>query len=149
MFDGYYINKMITNEKKLKHLEMIQNVINRLSNNSFSLKLKAFVFVAVVFGLTIKDIHINYVWLTLFPTLAFWGLDGFYLKQEKLYRSLYDKVRQTSENDIDFSMDVSSVKFSQKRWISVCFSWTILGFHLPIFIFIISIVFSLYLKKQG
>ncbi len=149
MFDGYYINKMITNEKKLKHLEMIQNVINRLSNNSFSLKLKAFVFVAVVFGLTIKDIHINYVWLTLLPTLAFWGLDGFYLKQEKLYRSLYDKVRQTSENDIDFSMDVSSVKCSEKRWISVCISWTILGFHLPIFIFIVSIVFSLYLKKQG
>lgn len=130
-------------ENKLKHLEMIQNVINRLANNSFSLKLKAFVFVAVVFGFTFKETHLNYIWIVLFPTLAFWGLDGFYLKQEKLFRALYDDVRQKDIHDIDFSMDASTVKSNGKSWVSVCFSWTILGFHLPIFLFILGVVIAL------
>lgn len=118
-------------EKKLKHLEMIQNAINRLANNSFSLKLKSFIFVAVILGFTIKDFDMG-IWLPLIPTFAFWGLDGFYLRQEKLFRALYDKVRQKSDEDIDFSMDVSVVKPKVKSWVGVCFSWTILGFHLPI-----------------
>ena len=75
-------------EKQLKHLEIIQGVINRLANNSFSIKLKSFIFVAVVLGFTTKDCDLYYVWLTPIPTLAFWGLDGFYLRQEKLFRAI-------------------------------------------------------------
>ena len=119
-------------EKKLKHLEMIQSVINRLANNSFSLKLKSFIFVAVILGFTTKDSDLYYIPLTFIPTLAFWGLDGFYLKREQLFRALYDNVRQKDDKDIDFSMDVFTVKLNGKSWISICISWTILGFHLPI-----------------
>jgi hypothetical protein len=124
-------------EKKLKHLEMIQSVINRLANNSFSLKLKSFIFVAVILGFTTKDSDLYYIPLTFIPTLAFWGLDGFYLKREQLFRALYDNVRQKDDKDIDFSMDVSTVKLNGKSWISICISWTILGFHLPILLVII------------
>ena len=127
-------------EKKLKHLEMIQSVINRLANNSFSLKLKSFIFVAVILGFTTKDGDLYYMPLTFIPILAFWGLDGFYLKQEKLFRALYDNVRQKDDKDIDFSMDVSTVKLNEKSWISICISWTILGFHLPILLVILLVI---------
>ncbi len=119
-------------EKKLKHLEMIQGVISRLANNSFSLKLKSVIFVAIVLGFTAKDGNHDYIWLTSIPTLAFWGLDGFYLKQETLFRALYNNVRQMNDKDIDFSMGVSAFKSNEKGWISVCCSRTILWFHLPI-----------------
>ena len=127
-------------EKKLKHLEMIQSVINRLANNSFSLKLKSFIFVAVVIGFTTKDGDLHYIGLTFIPTLAFWGLDGFYLKQETLFRALYDNVRQKDDKNIDFSMGLSTVKPEGKSWISICFSWTILGFHLPILLVILLVI---------
>ena len=71
-------------EKKLKHLEMIQNAINRLANNSFSLKLKSFIFVAVILGFTIKDFDMG-IWLPIIPTFAFWGLDGFLFKTGKTF----------------------------------------------------------------
>ena len=136
-------------EKKLKHLEMIQSVINRLANNSFSLKLKSFIFVAVILGFTTKDSDLYYIPLTFIPTLAFWGLDGFYLKREQLFRALYDNVRQKDDKDIDFSMDVSTVKLNGKSWISICISWTILGFHLPILlrsVYIFLVVMSIAAK---
>lgn len=124
---------------------MIQNVINRLANNSFSLKLKSVIFVAVVLGFTTKDGDQDYIWLASIPTLAFWGLDGFYLKQEKLFRELYNNVRQKENRDIDFSMGVSPDKSNEKSWISVCLSWTILGFHFPILIVILIISIGFHL----
>lgn len=127
-------------EKKLKHLEMIQSVINRLANNSFSLKLKSFIFVAVIFGFTTKDDDLYYICLAFIPILAFWGLDGFYLKQEKHFRALYDNVRRKDDKDIDFSMDVSAVKLEGESWLSICISWTILGFHLPILLVILLVI---------
>ena len=71
-------------EKKLKHLEMIQNIITRLANNSFSLKGWTVIFIAAVLGFAIKESNPNYIPLVLFPIFAFWGLNGYYLRQEKL-----------------------------------------------------------------
>ena len=39
-------------EKKLKHLEMVQGVINRMANNSFMLKGWAVTLVAGIFALS-------------------------------------------------------------------------------------------------
>ncbi len=78
--------------KKLKHLELIQNVINRLANSSFFLKGWTVIFVAAVLGFATKDSKPMYVWLAAIPTISFWGLDGFYLNQERLFRRLYDTV---------------------------------------------------------
>ena len=134
------LKRLFNMDQKLKHLEMVQGVINRMANNSFSLKLKSFIFVAVVLGFTTKNGDPDYIWLTAIPTFAFWGLDGFYLKQEKLFRALYDNVRQKDNKDIDFSMDVSDVKCNGKSWISICFSRTIVGFHLPILLVLLLVI---------
>ena len=91
-------------EKKLKHLEMIQNAINRLANNSFSLKGWTVIFTAAVLGFAIKESDSNYIPLVLLPIFAFWGLDGYYLRQEKLFRALYGKVRKLDEQDITFGL---------------------------------------------
>ncbi len=121
--------------KKLKHLELIQNVINRLANSSFFLKGWTVIFVAAVLGFATKDSKPMYVWLAAIPTLSFWALDGFYLNQERLFRRLYDTVRETDENEIDFSMNTTS--FKQKwDWFRAIFSRTLVFFYVTILIVI-------------
>ena len=116
-------------ENKLKHLEMTQGVINRMANNSFLLKGWSVVLVSALFALAAKDSNSDFILLAYFPSVAFWVLDGYFLQQERLFRKLYDKVRATKDEDIDFSMDTSVVKKQVKCWVCVCFSKTLLIFH--------------------
>jgi len=116
-------------EAKLKHLDMIQGVINRMANNSFLLKGWSVVLVSALFALAAKDSNKLYIYLAYFPTIAFWVLDGYFLWQEKLYRKLYDKVRNTDDSKIDFSMDTSSLIKQVSTWSEVVFSKTLSIFH--------------------
>lgn len=63
-------------------------------------------------------------------TLVFWGLDGYYLKQERLFRRLYDKVRQIDPDQVDYSMDVSGFpKINRYRYIPLLASVSLLPFY--------------------
>ncbi len=126
-------------EKKLKHLELIQNVINRLANSSFFLKGWTVIFVAAVLGFATKDSNPHYVWLAAIPTVSFWLLDGFYLNQERLFRRLYDAVRETDEDEIDFSMNTVPFKKSGD-WFKAIFSKTLLPFYIPIMLVIVFVL---------
>ena len=117
--------------KKLKHLELIQNAINRLANSSFFLKGWTVIFVAAVLGFATKDSEPMYVWLAAIPTFSFWALDGFYLNQERLFRRLYDTVRETEEDEIDFSMNTTPFK-KKWDWLKSIFSKTLLPFYFTI-----------------
>ena len=54
--------------------------------------------------------------VSLVPVLVFWGLDGHFLSQERLFRKLYDVVRTRKEKDIDFSMDVQGLRSGGWFW---------------------------------
>ena len=116
-------------EKKLKHLEMLQGVINRMANNSFLLKGWSVVLISALFALAAKDSQIYFIYLAYFPAIAFWHLDGYFLWQERLYRKLYDKVRLQDESEIDFSMDTRPVMSEVESWSQVSFSKTLRIFH--------------------
>jgi len=113
----------------MKHLEMIQGVINRLSTNSFLLKGWSVVLVSALFALSAKDRNPAFVYLACFPALALWALDGYFLWQERLYRALYNMVRAMKEDEIDFSMDTFIVRETTPNWIFTVFSKTLLMFH--------------------
>lgn len=121
-------------ENKIKHLEMIQGVINRMAGNSFALKGWAVTLVSGIFVLAEKDTDKLYFLVAYIPIVVFWWLDAYYLLQERLYRSLYEKVRKTDEKDIDFSLKATSTEFDSKKncFCSCLFSKTILGFYLPL-----------------
>ena len=127
---------------KLKHLEMIQNIVNRMASGSTFLKGWTVIFVAAVIGFVLKDSQPVYVGITIIPTLAFWALDGVYLRQEKLFRALYDKVRILEDEDIDFSMETSEVNKEVESWFRICFSKTIWPFYMPILV-VILLMFAL------
>lgn len=132
-------------EKKLAHLGWIQGVINRLANNSFLLKGWSVVLVSALFAIGANDtasINRVFIYLAYFPAVMFWVLDAYFLWQERLFRTLYKKVSETKEENIDFSMNVSLVEKETSGIISSLFSLTVLGFHGAI-IFSIILVMAL------
>lgn len=119
---------------KIRHLEMIQGVINRMAGNSFKLKGWAVTLVAGIFALASRDTDKLYFLIAYIPIVIFWGLDSYYLLQERLFRSLYNKVRLLDENDIDFSMKATKKEFSDEKnsFCSCLFSKTEIWFYLPL-----------------
>src|SRR5437868_14322578 len=103
-------------DRKLKHLEFIQGTVNRLSTNSFLLKGWSVVLVAALFALSAKDANINFIYLAYLPAVVFWGLDGYFLMMERVYRKHYDRVRVRQPDEIDFSMDTSDFTADISEW---------------------------------
>ena len=130
-------------EKKLKHLEMIQAVISLMAGNSFLLKGWAVTLLAGIFALAAKDADKSYFLVAYVPILVFWGLDSYYLQQERLYRSLYEEVCGKSEAHIDFSMKAPQPQFNFPRnsYFNCLLSKTELWFYLPLALICTGIVF--------
>ena len=91
-------------ERKLKHLDFIQNTITRMSHNSFLLKGWAVTLVGALFALSSKDIGSGITVIAMLLAMMFWLLDAYYLSREHLYRLHYDEVRVKKPDEIDFSM---------------------------------------------
>ena len=100
-------------EQKLKHLELIQGVVNRLAGNSFLVKGWSILLVSALLTLAASrepKAGVELLLIPSLPVLIFWGLDGYFLWQEKLYRALYNHVRVQPEDSIDFSMETEQFK---------------------------------------
>jgi hypothetical protein len=128
-------------ENKRAHLEMIQAVINRMSVNSFQLKGWSVVLISAFFALAAGGSQALFVFLAYFPAIAFWMLDAYFLRQEKLFRKIYDRVRHLAEPDVDFSMDASAFDDEVDAWSTIAFSKTILLFHGTVFGSIVIVMF--------
>lgn len=94
-------------EAKIAHLEMIQAVIARMASNSFVVKGWSMTILSAVLALAVGSSNQTLVGIALLPIVCFWFLDAFFLRQERLYRKLYDEVRVKGPESIDFSMDAT------------------------------------------
>ena len=131
-------------ENKRKHLEMIQGIINRMAGNLFFLRGWTITLIAALFALAAKDANSKYIVIAYFPVIIFWILDGYFLSQERLFRSLYNHVRKLDEKEIDFSMDTSEYKKEEKNsWVCSMFSSTLLFFYMPLIIIMLFITYLL------
>ncbi len=119
-------------ESKMKHLEFIQIIINRMAGNSFIIKGWAITLVAALFALSSKDANKNYIIISFLPVITFWILDGYFLSRERAFRCLYDKVRNLDEKEIDFSLDILQFKERKNNWFWSIFSHTILFFYVSL-----------------
>ena len=87
--------------KKIAHLQMLQNIINRFSSNSFTLKGLCFTLIIGMLSFYKESL----LWLViLIINLTFLFLDSYYLRQERYYRAIYNKVCLFDEENIDFFM---------------------------------------------
>lgn len=119
-------------ESKMRHLEMIQEVISRMANNSFALKGWTVTLVAGIFTLSGDAIGTNF-WFLFIPIIIFWGLDALYLSKERSYRALYEHVAGLNPNQIDFNMEIRAFSGIKKIKFWNCLtSPTELFFYLPL-----------------
>ena len=102
-------------DEKFRHLQFIQGVINRLASNSFQMKGWSVVLVAAVLVLLARQSRLDASFIAAVPVAVFWGLDGYFLWQERLFRALYDQVRVLEDGKINFSMNIKSFKKDHNR----------------------------------
>ncbi len=128
-------------EQKVKHLEMIQDVIKRMAANSFQLKAWTVGVVSAVLALIEKS-ELHYLLpIIIVPILMFWGLDAYFLRMERLYRQMYDAVRlRTTTQEIDFSLDFRPFEKTEKTWLQVALSRTLAVFYGLLLLFVIGLL---------
>ena len=97
-------------EQKLKHLEFIQGVVDRLASASFQMKGWSVVLNSALLLLMAQAGRVELGVILVVPVVVFWALDAYFLSQERLFRKLYNDVRELREGNIDFSMDVKGFR---------------------------------------
>jgi hypothetical protein len=128
-------------DRKLKHLDFIQGIINRMGRFSFLLKGWSVMLVSGLFALAAKESNPLFVYIAYLPAIAFWILDGYYLYQERLYRLLFDQIRGREPDDIDFGMDTTIFKgLGNASWSESILSQTMLLFHGILILTIITVM---------
>jgi uncharacterized membrane protein len=128
-------------EAKIKYLGMVQNVINRMANNSFLLKGWMVTIVSALIALEISETSNVLLVVAILPIVMFWTLDAYFLRQERLFRKLYDRVRILDADQIDFSMNTLLFKNDVSSWIRVMFSITLIVFYGTTLLAILVILF--------
>jgi hypothetical protein len=96
---------------RIKHLEMIQAVVNRLAGNSFLVKGWAITVAGALFGFALTAHKGTVALVAAVPILAFWLLDTYFLRAERLFRALYDEVRLKDDRVQPFFLGATGAKF--------------------------------------
>jgi len=128
---------------RLKHLEMIQQVISRMANNSFLVKGWSVTLLSVILAIAVKNELHALAWVAFIPCIMFWTLDGYFLRQERLFRKLWDRYREEpQETPTNFSMNTSVVDAEVDSWLKVSFSKTLFIFHGVLFVLLLLIAIT-------
>lgn len=134
-------------EDVVKHLEFIQGIINRMANNSFLLKGWSVTLVAALFALAAQNAKLGFVVLAFFPVIVFWILDSYYLRQERLYRELYDATRIKEQQKMcpeeAFYMGTKVYERYVQSWLRTMFSKTLFLFYLGLIITIVIAIIAI------
>lgn len=108
-------------EKKIKYIEMIETIIERMAKNSFQLKGWSMTLIALVGAISAQGSDKRFILLAFIPIIGFWILDSFYLQQERKYKLLYKNVIAKNENQIDFNLDTSMATGTPEEMKRLCF----------------------------
>ncbi len=80
-------------EGRKDHLQMIQGIIDRMAQNSFQLKGWTVTLAAALEVFLKGEARPAWLFVPSLPVIAFWLLDAWYLRRERLFRRLFDHVR--------------------------------------------------------
>ena len=141
-----------TLEAKIRYLEMIEAIIERMANNCFQLKGWAITLVAIIGSISVKDADKRFIIVAIIPVVGFFFLDGYYLQQERRYKLLYKNVSLMKKKEIDFNLDASKATGNAKEMEQLCyckclFSKSVICFYGLLFATIILLLIVLYYFK--
>ena len=136
------------NEKNIevlhKEIDLIQNCINRMAQNSFLIKGWALTVIAIVLALSEKLIDSIYLCLVLLiPLVGFWYLDAFFLHTERMYRKMYEWVLDARDKeDYTHLYDLNPHRFKEQvdSRCKIMWSVTLRVFYGIPFIIVVAII---------
>ena len=112
----------------VRHLEMIQDVVRRMTDNSFAIRRWSIGAAGALIGTAFVTDEPVIAFVGSTVATAFWVLDAYYLRQERWFRALYDKVRAEPNAVEPFSMKTCwppargaslwATFFSPTQWVS-------------------------------
>lgn len=136
---------MSLTSEQVAHLGMIQNVITRMAGNSFALKTLSVTLVTAVIALigAIDDPQPLYIAAAGLPVVVFWWMDAKYLQLERLYRALYDDVRNGAAV-APFDMRANQYLAQTQSVPRIAFSWSVVAIYLTLLCVLILVGYALY-----
>ena len=132
---------MSDREEVIKHLEIIQGVINRLAHASFLVKGWSMTILAagMLFISRIPDSSPLVMGSFLIPVFGVWFSDTYFLWQERMFRGIYDDVRMQTSTNFEMNIDAQKAKPGCKYYHAL-FSITLLSFYLMEVFFVIAVM---------
>lgn len=113
---------------KIKQLEMLQAVINRMASNSFVFKGWSVTIIAGLSAFATSDSNKKLLLVAFLATLLLWAVDAYYLSLERQYRLLYEKWAKQKPKEIILSMKLPEYS-KLKSWLKALFAPVLLGFY--------------------
>ena len=126
-------------DAKIKHLEMLQAVINRMASNSFVFKGWAITLITGISAFATQGSNNKLLLVAFFATLLLWAVDAYYLSLERCYRALYKIVANKNAKQIDFIMSLKDHGIVSS-WFSALIAPVLLGFYGSVSLLIIIVV---------
>lgn len=135
-------------ENRIAYLQMIESIIDRMSNKSGNIKGFAVSVVAGVIALSFKETSPYVLILSFLTVLIFLWLDLYYLGMERKYKFFYKQVCNGKEVDFSLSLDLreSEIKEAKATKWQCLTSKSIYYFYIPLSVIM---VITLILKFKG
>ena len=103
----------------MKHLDLTQKIIQRLTVQSFAIKGFSFTFVGLI-GNILKDTSNIFLFIiSVISVFVFWYLDTYYLRMERIYRVVeneYTQEKGLTYKNYNLTESYVSVAFSRTVW---------------------------------
>ncbi|MFZ1379548.1 MAG: hypothetical protein WAS56_07760 [Saprospiraceae bacterium] len=127
-------------EKMIKYLEFIQNIVSRLNSNSFQIKGLSITILSALLAVYSSNNNLKILILAIIPTFLLWLLDSYYLYQERLFRDLFKKISNIESNKNEFKhfdLSISDIEKKTDKYLSAVFSKTTFVFYYSIILVLI------------
>lgn len=88
-----------------KHIDILQDIITRMSSNSANCKTWCFGLVGAMLALFIQSEKSDCLWIAIIPTILFYIADSYYVSLERDFRVLYTEfVDSINNGDINYKV---------------------------------------------
>ena len=108
---------------QVKHLEMIQDIVDRMNRNSFQIKAVTAVIVAGIMALCARIEKFDIFFVAIAPVALFWVLDSFYLQTERKFIALFKEIvgKPNNADYVEFDMTIGNYRTSYFSLLSAMF----------------------------
>lgn len=137
-----------TESIRIAHLTMLQGVMVRMGSNSFTLKALSATFgsAAIAVMATAQEPSNFYFVAALIPILIFWLMDAQYLRYERSYRKLFERVRRGEEVE---AYDLNAEPFMSETGhvFKLAATWSVAWFYVAILISLGAVGLLIYMES--